>query len=166
MKVLLLPLFAWVSRSNTNIPIFHNWFFPTVPSSLVLHTSPTATDTTIAITGSVPSGSMVTGFVVQWLRDTSVGCSDKNQSRFTVNQGFNGSYAITGLEPGNRYTITVTVILAAGSAPVSNAVTATTMQTSKRLGQYYNTYPCYSLLLIHRIYTRSQLSQKWYSHSQ
>ena len=53
-----------------------------------------------------------------------------------MNQGFSGSYRIIGLEPGNRYTITVTVFNAAGSAPVSNAVTATTMETSKRLGQY------------------------------
>ena len=84
---------------------------------------------------------MVTGFVVQWERDTSVGCSDRNQQSFTVNQGFSGSYRITGLEPGNRYTITVTVFNAAGSGPVSNAVTATTMETSKSLSQYYILIP-------------------------
>ena len=78
---------------------------------------------------------MVTGFVVQWQRDTSVGCSNRNQRSFTVNQGFSDSYTIRELEPGNRYTITVTVFNAAGSGPVSNAVTATTMQTSKRLNQ-------------------------------
>ena len=79
---------------------------------------------------------MVTGFEVQWERDTSVGCSDRNLRSFTVNQGFSGSYRITGLEPGNRYTITVAVFNAAGSGPVSNAVTATTMETSKRLSEY------------------------------
>ena len=110
--------------------------FFTVLSALVLHTSPTVTATTITITGSVPSGSVVTGFVVHWQRDTSVGCSNRNQRSFTVNQGFSGSYRITGLEPGNRYTITVTVFNAAGSGPVSNAVTATTIETSKRLSQY------------------------------
>ena len=77
----------------------------------------------------------MTGFVVQWQRDTSVGCSNRNQQSFTVNQGFSGSYRIIGLEPGNRYTISVTVFNGAGSGPVSNAVTATTMQTSKRLSQ-------------------------------
>ena len=88
---------------------------------------------------------MVTGFEVQWQRDTSVGCSNTSDQSLTMNQGFSGSYRITGLEPGNRYTIFVTVFNAAGSGPVSNAVTATTMQTSKRLSQYYNyTYPCYS----------------------
>ena len=51
--------------------------------------------------------------------------------RFIVNQGFNGSYTITGLEPGNRYTITVTVFNGAGSA-VSNSVTATTTETGER----------------------------------
>ncbi|CAI8015227.1 hypothetical protein GBAR_LOCUS9458, partial [Geodia barretti] len=59
-----------------------------VPSALVLHTSPTATDTTITIAGSAPSGSVVTRFMVHWQRDTSVGCSNINQQSFTVNQGF------------------------------------------------------------------------------
>jgi hypothetical protein len=129
------------------VGIFHNCNFFTVPSALVLHTSPTATDTTITITGSVPSDSVVTGFVVHWQRDTSVGCSDRNQKSDTVYPGFRGSYKISGLEPGNRYTISVTVFNTAGNAPVSNAVTATTMQTSKRLSQYcIYSYPCYSLL--------------------
>ncbi|CAI8031314.1 Receptor-type tyrosine-protein phosphatase delta, partial [Geodia barretti] len=101
-----------------------------VPSALVLQTSPTVTSTNITITGSVPTGSVVTGFIVQWQRDTSVGCSSSNQRILTVNQGFSGSYRITGLEPGNRYTITVTVFNAAGNGPVSNAVTATTMETN------------------------------------
>ena len=83
----------------------------------------------------------MTGFVVQWQRDTSVGCSSSNQRISTVNEGFSGSYRITGLEPGNRYTITVRVFNAAGSGPVSNAVTTTTMQTSKRLSQYYILIP-------------------------
>ena len=78
---------------------------------------------------------MVTGFVVHWQRDASVGCSDRNQRTITVYPGFSGSHRITGLESGNRYTITVRVFNAAGSAPVSNAVTATTMETSMRLSQ-------------------------------
>ena len=91
------------------------------------------TETTITITGSVPTSSVVTGFMVQWKRDMSVGCSNRNQQSITVNQGFSGR--ITGLEPGNRYTITVTVFNAAGSAPVSNAVTTTTEESGKRLKQ-------------------------------
>ena len=86
----------------------------------------------------------MTGFVVQWQRDTSVGCSDRNQRSDTVNQGFSGSYRISGLEPGNRYTITVRVFNTAGSGPVSNNVTASTMPTSKRLSQY-----CILILVIH-----------------
>ena len=78
---------------------------------------------------------MVTGLVVQLQRDMSVGCSNKNQRSFTVNQGFSGSFRITELEPGNRYTISVTVFNVAGNGPVSNAVTATTEETSKRLKQ-------------------------------
>ena len=107
-----------------------------VPSAPVLNESPTVTTTSITITGSVPDGSVVTSFHVEWQRDTSVGCSHSNMRRFTVNRGFTGSYRVTGLEPGNRYTINVTVSNEAGNSPVSNAVTATTMETGERVLNY------------------------------
>ena len=97
-----------------------------------LNTPQTVTTTSITITGSVPDGSVVTSFHVEWQRDTSIGCSDKNHSSFTVDQSFSGSYRVTGLEPGNRYTITVTVFNRAGSSAVSNTVTATTTETGER----------------------------------
>ena len=102
----------------------------TVPPAPVLSETPTVTATTITITGSVPSGSVVTGFVVEWQRDTSVGCSDEDEDRVSVNGAFT-SYTITGLEPGNRYTITVTVSNSAGSSGVSNTVTAMTEETGE-----------------------------------
>ena len=97
-----------------------------------LNTPQTVTTTTITITGSVPDGSVVTSFHVEWQRDTSIGCSDKNHSSFTVDQSFSVSYMVTRLEPGNRYTINVTVSNGAGSSPVSNSVTATTTETGER----------------------------------
>ena len=109
--------------------------FITDPSALVLDTSPTVTSTTINITGSVPTGSLVTGLEVQLQRNMSVGCSNTSYRSLTMYQGFSGSFIITGLEPGNRYTITVTVFNAAGSGPVSNAVAATTEESGKRLSQ-------------------------------
>ena len=128
--------------------------FFTDPSALVLDTSPTATNTTITITGSVPTGSVVTGLVVlvQLQRKMSVGCSNTSDRSLTMYQGFSGSFRITGLEPGNRYTIFVTVFNAAGSAPVSNNVTATTMPTSKRLSQILYDL---SLLFIVVLYTQN-----------
>ena len=48
-----------------------------------------------------------------------------------MNRGFT-TYRITGLEPGNRYTINVTASNAAGSGPVSNSITAMTTETSER----------------------------------
>ena len=42
------------------------------------------------------------------------------------------SYRITGLEPGNRYTINVTAFNVAGNGPVSNSITAITNETSKK----------------------------------
>ena len=104
----------------------------TVPSAVELNTSPTVTDTAITISGSVPDDSLVTKFVVKWQRDTSVGCSYTNMRRLTVNRSFTGSYRIPGLEPGNRYTINVTVSNGAGSSPVSISVTATTTETGER----------------------------------
>ena len=106
----------------------------------------------------------MTGFVVHWQRDTLIlGCSNRNESSFTVYQGFSGSFTIPGLEPGNRYTITATVSNAAGRAPVSNAVTATTTETSKRLNQYCVTYPCYihycSTQILHEVPAQSEVVQ-------
>ena len=137
-----------------------NHIFLTVPSALVLRSSPTVTSTTITVTGSVPSGSVVTGLEVLWERNTSVGCSDRNQRSFTVYGGFSGSYRITGLEPGNRYTINMTVLNAAGSGPVSNNVTATTMET--RGSNNMCTYPvinCCSPQFIQEVPAQSDLVQ-------
>ena len=102
-----------------------------VPSAAVLDDPTIVTATFIRITGSVSSGSVVTGFVVEWQRDTSVGCSDEDEDTISVDGAFT-SYIITGLEPGNRYTITVTVSNSAGTAPVSNTVTAMTPEAGER----------------------------------
>ena len=101
-----------------------------VPSAAVLDDPTIVTATFIRITGSVP-GSVVTGFVVEWLRHTSVGCSNVNERTISVNGDFT-SYTIMGLEPGNRYTIIMTVSNSAGTAPVSNPVTAMTPEAGER----------------------------------
>ena len=101
-----------------------------VPSAAVLDDPTIVTATFIRITGSVP-GSVVTRFEVEWQRDTSVGCSNVNERTISENGAFT-SYTIAGLEPGNRYTITVTVSNSAGTAPVSNPVTAMTPEAGER----------------------------------
>ena len=101
-----------------------------VPSAAVLDDPTLVTATFIRITGSVSSDSVVTGFEVEWQRDTSVGCSDVNERTISVNGDFTG-YTIMGLESGNRYTITVTVSNSAGTA-VSNTVTTMTQETGER----------------------------------
>ena len=73
----------------------------------------------------------MTGFEVEWQRDTSVGCSDEDDRTIPVTGDFT-SYTITGLEPANRYTITVTVSNSAGTAPVSNTVNGRTLETGER----------------------------------
>ena len=75
---------------------------------------------------------MVTGYVVQWQRDTSVVCLDlRDDGSITETSSSFTGHTITGLEPGNRYTITVTFSNGAGSGPVSAAVTAMTTATGK-----------------------------------
>ena len=104
---------------------------PTVPSAAVLSGTTSPSSTAITITGSVPSDSVVTGFEIRWQRDTSVGCSDEDEDTISETGAF-FTYQISGLEPGNRYTITVTVSNAAGTAPASNSVTGTTLETGER----------------------------------
>ena len=103
-----------------------------MPSAAELSGTTSPSSTAITITGSVPSGTVVTGFEVRWQRDTSVGCSDKDEDTIPETGAFPNSYQISGLEPGNRYTITVTVSNAAGTAPESNFVNGTTLETGKR----------------------------------
>ena len=80
----------------------------------------------------------MTGFEVEWQRDTSVGCSDEDEDTISVNGAFT-SYRITGLEPGNIYIITVTVSNSAGIAPVSSPVTAMTLETGERVYMTHTT---------------------------
>ena len=69
----------------------------------------------------------MTGFTVMWERDTSLGCSDRDEDTLTVNAEFT-SYEIIGLEEGNRYSITVNVFNGAGNSSLSNTVTESTLE--------------------------------------
>ena len=101
-----------------------------VPSAAVLTGTTSPSSIAITITGSVPSGTVVTGFEVRWQRDTSVGCSNEDEYIIFVHGPFR-TYQISGLEAGNRYTITVTVFNDGGTAPASNSVTGTTLETGE-----------------------------------
>ena len=105
------------------------WFNSTVPSSAVLSETPSVSSTAINITGSVPSGTVVTEFVVRWWRDTSVGCSDENHASISETGDFPNSYQISGLQPGNRYTMKVR--LTSRYDILSNSITATTLETGE-----------------------------------
>ena len=70
---------------------------------------------------------MVTGFTVMWERDTSLGCSDRDEDTLTVNGDFT-SYETTGLEEGNRYSITMKVFNEVGNSSLSNTVTGSTLE--------------------------------------
>ena len=73
---------------------------------------------------------MVTEYLIEWTRDTSVGCSDEDTGSTTITAT---SHTIPGLEEDSSYTITVTASNGAGTGPVSNAVTAMTEEAGERL---------------------------------
>ena len=80
----------------------------------------------ISLSWSVPSGSVVTSYEVEWQRDTSGDCSDQDEDSATVTDT---SYDILGLNGGSGYTVTVTASNNAGS---SKRTTATrTLPASK-----------------------------------
>ena len=97
-----------------------------MPGQPTLNEMPTATATTISLSWSVPSGTVVTEYLVQWVRDTAVGCMDEDQGSTTITDGSAVSYEISGLQENSMYSMIVTSSNAAGSAPVSNTVTAMT----------------------------------------
>ena len=75
-------------------------------------------------------GSDGLSYVVEWQRDTSVGCSHEDQDNTTITDS-STNYTISGLEEDSRYTITVTASNTAGE--VSNTVTAITEEAGERL---------------------------------
>ena len=123
----------------------------TVPSSAVLSETPSVSSTAINITGSVPSGTVVTGFEVRWQRDTSVGCSDENYNTISETGVFPNIYQISGLEPGNKYTMRVR--LSNRYDTYSNSIIATTLET----GECVESIPV--LMVIDSLYS----SQCWSS---
>ena len=87
-----------------------------------------------------------------------------------MNGGFT-SYRISGLEPGNRYTIIVTASNSVGAGPVSNSITGMTTQTSERHPKLvtltfpyctYSTAPTRSPTSIRKcIVTASSITVQW-----
>ena len=82
----------------------------------------TTTATSISLSWSVPTGSVVTQYLVEWQRDTSVGCTDEDQGNTTITDGSTVSYDIPELEENSRYIVTVTASNSAGSSGASNTV--------------------------------------------
>ena len=94
-----------------------------VPGQVMLNEVSTTTVTSISLSWSVPTGSVVTQYLVEWQRDTSVGCTDEDQSNTTITDGSTVSYDIPELEENSRYMMTVTVSNSAGSNGASNSGT-------------------------------------------
>ena len=91
----------------------------------------TTTATSISLSWSVPTGSVVTQYLVEWQRDTSVGCTDEDQANTTITDGSTVSYDIPELEENSRYIVTVTASNSAGSSGASNSVNGMTEETGE-----------------------------------
>ena len=105
----------------------HSAAVPSEPSV----SSNSTTATSISLSWSVPSGSVVDEYLIQWVRDTSGACPDEDTDSTTISGGSATSHTIPGLEEDSTYTITVTASNAAGN--VSNTVTAVTLEAGERL---------------------------------
>ena len=95
--------------------------------------SGTVTANTTSLSWSVPNGSVVDEYLIQWERDTTGACSDEDTDSTTISDGSATSHTIPGLEEDSTYTITVTASNTAGSSNVSNTVTAMTGEAGKGL---------------------------------
>ena len=93
----------------------------------------TVTANTTVLSWSVPSGYVVTGFLIKLRRQSSVGCMYEHQKSTTIAGGSATSHTIPGLEEDSTYTITVTASNGAGSSNISNTVTAVTGEAGKGL---------------------------------
>ena len=86
----------------------------------------TTTATSISLSWSVPTGSVVTQYLVEWQRNTSAGCTDEDQGNTTITDGSTVSNDIPELEENSRYIVTVTTSNSAGSSGASNSVNGMT----------------------------------------
>ena len=65
---------------------------------------------------------------MRWERDTSLGCSNKNEDIVVVS-GAPGSYDLEGLEEGNAYRVRILQAASeGGSSEPSNSITASTKE--------------------------------------
>ena len=90
-----------------------------------------ADKTTISLVWMVPSGSVVTGHMVMWERNSSVGCPYENDGEITITSPvLSQGYTITGAQEDSRYFVSVTVFNSVENR-TSSIVTVTTDEDSK-----------------------------------
>ena len=118
---------VWVSGPQHSHCVSASVPVPGVPSV----SRGTITATTISISWtSDPVGDR---YVVEWMRNTAVGCPDEDTGTNTITGGSMTSYTIPDLEEDSEYSITVTASNDAGSSGVSNTVTAMTGEAGEGL---------------------------------
>ena len=108
-------------------------FSPVVPVFLgqPFFLSVSAYKTTITLVWMVPSGSVVTGHVVMWERDSSVVCPYEDEGDITIpSPVLSQGYTIIGFQEDSRYSVSVTVFNSVENR-TTNVTTVTTDEDSK-----------------------------------
>ena len=91
------------------------------------------TATSVSLVWSVPSGTEVDYYEVNWQRDTSGVCSDEDKGNTTlVTHALIITTVVSGLEEDSSYFVTVTAGNSVGSA-VSDSATVTTTEAGIHL---------------------------------
>ena len=95
-----------------------------------------ADKTTITLSWAVPSGSVVTSYVVMWERDSSMGCPYEDEGSMTISTS-DESYntTISGVQEDSRYFVSVTAVNSDDNT-TSNITTASTDEDGKYLARY------------------------------
>ena len=99
-----------------------------------------ADKTTITLSWAVPSGSVVTSYVVMWERDSSMGCPYEDEGSMTISTS-DDSYntTISGVQEDSRYFVSVTAVNSDGNT-TSNITNVSTDEDSKYLASYQILY--------------------------
>ena len=93
--------------------------------------------TTITLSWAVPSGPVVTSYVVMWERDSSMGCPYEDEGSMTISTS-DESYntTISGVQEDSRYFVSVTAVNSDDNS-TSNITTLSTDEDSKYLATRY-----------------------------
>ena len=130
VRVSILCTHKMIHAEGLALQCFSYYFSDAVLGQLTVTVDSTAT-TSITLSGSVPSGSVVTSYEVMWQRDTSLECPDVEDDGSVTISGDFTEYTITGLEEDSSYIIIITVTVFNEAGGSEDTVTAMTEEAGE-----------------------------------